>query len=178
MRGTGLYLRAALVDLDVPPAPQDGARARLEVEYDSDPAAAHTRLATVDPAAAAAVHTNDRRRVVRALELAEVGSSLVPDRDRLWSGPMRRPTLVGLEVPAKRLEERIRARVERMLAAGVVEEVRRAQAAGVSMTAEKALGLRELAKLPADEALERIVVGPAAMPHTSASGCGAFRASS
>ena len=157
--GTGLYLRAALVDLEVPPAPQDGARARLEAAYDVDPGAAHARLAAVDPAAAAAVHANDRRRVVRALELAETGSSLVPGRDRLWSGPMRRPTLVfGLEVPAARLEDRIRARLERMLAAGVVEEVRRAQAAGLSITAEKALGLRELAARPSGDAIESIAI--------------------
>ena len=157
--GTGLYLRAALVDLDLPPAPRDGARPRLEAEYDADPVAAHARLAAADPTAATAVHANDRRRVVRALELAEVGASLVPSRDRLWAGPMRRPTLVfGLDVPSARLEERIRARVEAMLAEGVVEEVRRARAAGVSRTAEKALGLRELGELPPDEALERIVV--------------------
>ena len=50
------------------------------------PAAAHARLAELDPRAAAAVHPNDRRRVIRALELAEAGSSLAPSRDRLWRG--------------------------------------------------------------------------------------------
>ena len=65
--GTGLYLRAALVDLTLPPAPAPGVRERLEVEYDRDPAATHARLRRLDPAAADAVHRNDRRRVVRAL---------------------------------------------------------------------------------------------------------------
>jgi tRNA dimethylallyltransferase len=157
--GTGLYLRAALVDLRLPPAPAPGARAKLETTYDADPVAAHARLADLDPRAAAVVHTTDRRRVVRALELAEVGFSLAPDEDRLWSAETRRPTLVaGLDLPAETLERRIRARAETMLARGVVEEVRRARGVGISRTAEQALGLEELSTLPEEEALERIVV--------------------
>jgi tRNA dimethylallyltransferase len=157
--GTGLYLRAALVDLRVPPAPAAGVRARIEHAYDADPAGAYDRLEALDPTAAVAVHPNDRRRVVRALELAEAGASLAPEHDRLWSEDFRRPTLVaGLDVPAGVLQARIRARAERMLAAGVADEVRAALAHGVSQTAEKAMGLRELAELPEPEALERIVV--------------------
>src|SRR5262249_59334349 len=63
--GTGLYFRAALAELTLPPAPAPGARERWDAVYGADPAAAHARLAEVDPAAAAAVHENDRRRVVR-----------------------------------------------------------------------------------------------------------------
>jgi tRNA dimethylallyltransferase len=156
--GTGLYLRTALVDLEVPPPPGPGTRTRWEAAYDADPQAAHARLAELDAAAAAVVHPNDRRRVVRALELAELGSSLVPEEDRLWSHDMRRPTVVvGLAVPKASLEERIRARTAQMLERGVVDEVRRALAGGVSRTASQALGLRELAELPADEARELIV---------------------
>jgi tRNA dimethylallyltransferase len=157
--GTGLYLRAALVDLELPPAPTDGARERWETTYDTDPLATHDELRARDPVAAAAVHPNDRRRVVRALELAEAGSSLAPpEESRLWSIETRRPTLVaGLRIPPERLEERIRARARSMVDAGVVDEVRRALATGVSRTAEKALGLRELAELPVDEALDRLV---------------------
>jgi tRNA dimethylallyltransferase len=157
--GTGLYLRAALVDLRLPPAPAPCAREQLERTYDADPVAAHARLTDVDPRAAAVVHATDRRRVVRALELAELGASLAPDEDRLWSTETRRPSLVaGLDVPAETLERRIRARAETMLARGVVAEVRRARAAGISRTAEQALGLEELSTLPEDEALERIVI--------------------
>ena len=157
--GTGLYLRAALVDLGLPPPPAADARRRWEAAYDADPVAAHARLAELDSVAATAVHPNDRRRVVRALELAEMGSSLAPDEDRLWSEEMRRPSLVaGLVVPPERLEERIRLRAEAMVAAGVIDEVRNALAAGISRTAEKALGLRELAELPPGEALEQLVV--------------------
>jgi tRNA dimethylallyltransferase len=77
--GTGLYLRAALAELGLPPPPPPGVRERLERVYDEEGAKrAHELLAERDPAAAAAVHPNDRRRVVRALELAEAGSSLRP----------------------------------------------------------------------------------------------------
>ena len=84
--GTGLYLRAALVDLAVPPSVEPGLRTRVEESYDSSAALAHARLQELDPRAGATVHPNDRRRVVRALELAESGSSLIPQEDRLWSG--------------------------------------------------------------------------------------------
>jgi tRNA dimethylallyltransferase len=155
--GTGLYFRAALADLEVPPAPAPGLRDRLQEEYDADPSAAHERLAAIDPAAAEAVHPNDRRRVVRALELAEMGSSLVPEAPRLWSADVRRPSVVvGLEVPAAVLEARIRDRVAQMAARGLVDEVRRATRRAISQTAEKALGLRELRDLPEGEALELI----------------------
>jgi len=157
--GTGLYLRAAVADLDIPPPPAPEARARWERLVAADARAAHERLATLDPIAAGAVHANDRRRLVRALELAELGTSLVPAVDGLWGGELRRPTLVvGLEVDPAELERRIRVRAEEMIARGVLDEVREALAAPLSRTAAKALGLRELAELPIDLALDRIVI--------------------
>ncbi len=156
--GTGLYLRAALAELDVPPAPAAGARVRWQARYDDDPAAAYDLLVDVDPAAAAVVHANDRRRVVRALELAEAGASLAPDRNRLWVDDTRRPTLViGLDVPPDVLRARIEARTRTMLRLGAADEARAALAGPISATAEKALGLREVAERPADEAHESIV---------------------
>jgi tRNA dimethylallyltransferase len=157
--GTGLYLRAALVDLGVPPPAERVLRARLEESYDAGASDAHARLELLDPRAAASVHPHDRRRVVRALELAESGSSLIPENDRLWSREYRRPTLVvGLDVPSETLEGKIRRRTEEMFARGVVDEVRKALEGRVSRTAEKALGLSELSTLPPGEAFERIVV--------------------
>ena len=156
--GTGLYLRAALADLDVPPPGAPGVRERVTDEVDRDRATAHRRLAELDSVAAEAVHPHDRKRLIRALELAEAGSSLVAGRHRLWDGVPRRPTLtVGLEVPADVLERRIRARADEMFARGVVEEVRAALAGAVSRTAEKTLGLEEIARL-GPEALEPIVL--------------------
>ena len=156
--GTGLYVRAALVDLELPPAVEPDTRARWESLYDRDADAAYARLEELDPAAAEIVHRNDRRRVVRALELAEGGSSLVPARDRLWSSDTRRPTkVVGLEIPPDRLEQRIRARTEEMFARGVIEEVNDALAGEISRTAEKALGLHELAESSLELAREQLI---------------------
>jgi tRNA dimethylallyltransferase len=150
--GTGLYFRAALAELGVPPAPAPGARERWQRVYDEEGAeAAHAQLAAVDPDAASAVHPNDRRRVVRALELSEAGHSL--RGDRLWSSDLRRPALVvGLDVPAAELDARIEARTQAMFEAGVEEEVRRALSQPLSSTACKIMGLREIAELPRQEA--------------------------
>jgi tRNA dimethylallyltransferase len=143
--GTGLYFRAALAELDLPPAPSVGARERWERLYDeAGPEAAHARLGELDPEAAERVHPNDRRRVVRALELAEAGRSLVPRRDELFGGAWRHPTLVvGLEVPKTELEHRIAERTRRMFEAGVEDEVRAALVAEPSATAGKVIGLHE-----------------------------------
>ena len=157
--GTGLYLRAALAELDVPPAPPPGSRERWSTLYDEQgPEAAHQALAAADPAAAAAVHPNDRRRVVRALELAEAGASLHPERSRLWTEETRHPTLVvGLDVPAETLAERIDSRTRAMAARGAAEEARAALAGPLSTTARKVMGLEEFGTLPADEAVEAVV---------------------
>jgi len=158
--GTGLYFRAALAELELPPAPADGAREEWSRLYDSLGAeAAHTQLAELDPAAAERVHPNDRRRVVRALELAAAGVSLAPTEDKLFEGAWRHPTLVvGLDVPKEVLEERIESRTRQMFARGVEDEVRSALAGPLSSTARKAIGLAEVTTLPREEAIETIVV--------------------
>jgi tRNA dimethylallyltransferase len=155
--GTGLYFRAALGTLDLPSRPAPGARERWAASYDADPAAAHARLAELDPAAASVVHVNDKRRVVRALELAEAGESLAGDQ--LWRFEPRHPTLiVGLDPPKDELERRIVDRTHAMFEAGVQDEVRRALAGPISQTARKTLGLDQVAELPREEAIEAIVV--------------------
>ena len=156
--GTGLYFRAALAELHLPPAPAAGARERWAQMYDeAGPNAAYARLEEVDPAAAARVHRNDRRRVVRALELAEAGSSLAPAREGLFGGAWRHPTLVvGLDVPRPELDRRIAERTTRMFDAGVEEEVRTALAREPSATARKVIGLDEVATLPREEAIEAL----------------------
>jgi tRNA dimethylallyltransferase len=158
--GTGLYFRAALAELELPPAPAPGARERWERLYDEDgAAAAHARLAELDPAAAERVHPNDRRRVVRALELAGAGWSLVPRLQSLFGGAWRHPTLlVGLEVPKTELDRRIAERTRRMFDTGVEEEVRDALLADPSATAQKVIGLHEVTTLPRDEAIEALIV--------------------
>ena len=156
--GTGLYLRAALTRLELPPPPEPGARRRWEEFYDAHgPVHAHGRLQALDPEAAAAVHPNDRRRVVRALELAETGSSLAGGK--LWDEEYRRPTLLfGLEVPPEELERRIAERTRAMFEAGVEDEVRAALAGPISATARHMLGLEEIASLEREQAIDALVV--------------------
>ncbi len=147
--GTGLYLRAALADLSLPSPPEPGERERWEKLYDDEGAErAHERLAEVDPEAAAAVHPNDRRRVVRSLELAGRDR----DRDRLWADDTRHPTLVfGLDVPKEELDRRIEARTRAMFEAGVRAEAEHALATGISSTAAYAHGLSDIADHSDDE---------------------------
>ena len=156
--GTGLYLRAALAELGLPPAPPPGARARWERLYDDEGAErAHATLAERDPAAAAVVHPNDRRRVVRALELAEAGASLRPQRARLWTEETRHPTVVvGLEVPPRILAARIDERTRTMVSRGVVAEARAALAGELSPTARRTIGLEEFATLPVEDAIAAV----------------------
>jgi tRNA dimethylallyltransferase len=158
--GTGLYLRAALAELALPPAPSPAQRARWERVFDRLGAErAHAVLVERDPEAAARVHPNDRRRVVRALELTELGSSLRPPADRLWTAATRHPTVVfGLEVARDVLADRIERRAHAMFEAGVVDEARAALASPISTAAAKAMGLREVTELPPEEALAALIL--------------------
>jgi tRNA dimethylallyltransferase len=145
--GTGLYLRAALAELDLRPAPPDEVRARWQAELaDRGPEALHARLARRAPWAAATIDARDRSRLVRALELLDLGELEPPEGpNRLWTAETRHPTrLVGLVMEREALYRRIDARVDAMVAAGAVEQVRAAHAAGASATARKALGFDEL----------------------------------
>jgi tRNA dimethylallyltransferase len=155
--GSGLYLRAALSDLAIPPAPSPGSRERWERAYDRlGPERAHTALAERDPAAAAELHANDRRRVVRALELAEAGGSL--SGQDLWGGDYRHPTRVfGLDVPRDVVARRIEARTRAMFEQGVEEEVGRALSGPISSTARMMHGLRDIAELRGDDAVEALI---------------------
>ena len=151
--GSGLWFQAALTDVALPTEVPADARARWERLYDRRGAAtAHAVLERRDPRAAARVHANDRKRVVRALELWEVGATLVPERPRLWTAETRLPTRVfGLDVPHEKLAERIRARATAMFDLGVEEEVR---AAG--KVVPQVLGLEAVRTLPRAEAIAEL----------------------
>jgi tRNA dimethylallyltransferase len=145
--GTGLYLRAALADLELRPPPPDELRARLESELGAaGPEALHARLARRAPWAAERIDARDRSRIVRALELLELGELEPPDGpNRLWTADTRHPTrLVGLVRDREDLYARIDARVDAMVAAGALDEVLAAHRVGASATARKALGFEEL----------------------------------
>jgi tRNA dimethylallyltransferase len=145
--GTGLYLRAALAELELRPPPGPGVREELMATLDErGPEALHADLAQRAPAVAHAIDPRDRHRIVRALELERQGAlEAPPDENRLWTADTRRPTrLIALTMDRAALHERINERVDAMVAAGAVDEVRAADATGASATARKALGFDEL----------------------------------
>ena len=144
--GSGLYVRAALDDLAFP-GTDDAVRARLEAELaEVGPAVLHGRLAALDPAAAAAILPSNGRRVVRALEVVEItGASFTATlpEPSAYAVPA---VQLGLALDRATLDARIESRVERMWAAGLVEEVRRLAEAGLrdGRTASRALGYAQV----------------------------------
>jgi len=156
--GTGLYLRAALTELDLAPPPPPQLRARLQAAARARGAAdLHAELSRRAPAVAAGVAPTDTSRVVRALELVEMDAADEPrTENRLWTADVRVPTvLIGLTMAREPLYERVDARVDAIVAAGAEAEVRRAQAAGASATARKALGFEQLLRGDVDELKRR-----------------------
>jgi tRNA dimethylallyltransferase len=145
--GTGLYLRAALTELTLAPPPPPELRARWQREVEvRGPAALHEQLAARSPRAAAAIAPTDRTRIVRSLELLDLGEEPPASEDsELWTAETRRPTrLFGLTMDRDALYERIDRRAAAMVAAGAVDEVRGAAERGASHIARKALGFDEL----------------------------------
>jgi tRNA dimethylallyltransferase len=141
--GTGLYLRAALAELELrPPVP---AAVREEVEDDLAARGAAALHSELDPDLAAGVHPNDRKRISRLTELQRLGIYPHRSSEGLWTNRPRRPTrLFGVTVEREELAERIDRRVDAMVDAGAANEVRRADAAGASRTARGAIGFEEL----------------------------------
>jgi tRNA dimethylallyltransferase len=144
--GTGLYVRALLHGLFEGPPADAALRARLERE---GAPALHARLGEVDPDAAARIDPNDLRRIVRALEVFELTGTPISVHQRahdIRRAPRRYPTrVVGLDPPRAELARRIEERVAAMLAAGLLDEVRRLVADGhdLGRRAFDAIGYRE-----------------------------------
>ncbi len=143
--GSGLYVRAAVDQMDFP-GTDEAVRARLEEELQRLGAGAlHARLAAVDPVAAATILPGNGRRVVRALEVGEITGR--PFAASLPEPGYAVPAVqVALDVPRPDRDQRIAARVERMWAQGLVEEVRALEAAGLraGRTASRALGYAQV----------------------------------
>jgi tRNA dimethylallyltransferase len=139
--GTGLYLRAALAELDLrPPVPQDiRDRRRADLEA-RGVEALHAEL--VERAPGTTIRATDPQRIVRALELLDAGHQ-PPAGEQLWTTDTRHPTLlVGLTMEREALNRRIGERADEIVRNGAIDEVRRA--ANASTSARKALGFREL----------------------------------
>jgi tRNA dimethylallyltransferase len=141
--GTGLYLRAALAELDLRPPvpPQIREERRRDLDERGAPAL-HAELSQRAPDAARAIEPTDAQRVTRALELLDAGQR-PPAGAQLWTADTRHPTLLaGLTMDRDALARRIDDRVDEIVAAGAADEVRHARDA--SATARKALGFEEL----------------------------------
>ncbi|MGW4484672.1 tRNA (adenosine(37)-N6)-dimethylallyltransferase MiaA [Amycolatopsis sp. NPDC004368] len=144
--GSGLYVQAVLDDLKFP-GTDPAARARLEAEAtERGTAVLYARLGEQDPAAAAAILPTNTRRIVRALEVIELtGEPFSANLPK--PGPARYGTvLIGVDRAAAELDERVDLRVERMFAAGLVDEVRALEARGLreGKTASRALGYQQV----------------------------------
>jgi tRNA dimethylallyltransferase len=144
--GSGLYVQALFDDLEFP-GTDPAIRARFEAELVSAGAATmHSRLAELDPVAAAAILPGNERRIVRALEVIELTG-------RPFSATMPKPgparydaLLIGLDRDVAELDERVDRRVELMFEAGLVDEVRALLDVGLreGRTASRALGYQQV----------------------------------
>ncbi len=145
--GSGLYFRAVVDDLTFPPTDPD-VRARIHNQWSHDPPAAHAHLASIDPDAAASMEPGNLRRSVRALEVIELTGQRFSAYDDAWDRyESVYPDLevAYLEPPADELKAAIRARADRMVAAGLLDEAAALRRLGrpLSTTAAQAIGYAE-----------------------------------
>ncbi|GAB3644561.1 tRNA (adenosine(37)-N6)-dimethylallyltransferase MiaA [Glycomyces tarimensis] len=149
--GSGLYVQAALDEMDFPGTDPE-IRARLEGELErAGSAALWERLREVDPAAAKVVLPSNGRRVVRALEVVELTGSFtakLPEPKDHYAA-----VRIGVDLDTAALDERIERRVRAMWDAGLVDEVRELEAAGLreGRTASRALGYQQVLAFLAGE---------------------------
>ncbi|OFK24664.1 tRNA (adenosine(37)-N6)-dimethylallyltransferase MiaA [Olsenella sp. HMSC062G07] len=158
--GTGLYLDAVIDEMDFPPGPEglaDGVRERLDEQLRAlGPTGLHARLAELDPQSARLIHPQNSRRVMRALELWERGLSYARTHEGLKDRRPRYHTLIfALMMDRQRLYRRIERRVDQMLEAGLLDEVRGLWEEGALIddtTAAQAIGYKELVSVLRGEA--------------------------
>lgn len=141
--GSGLYVSSVLYDFRFPPR-DEGVRARLEAELDADgPGALFARLRTLDPGTAERIDPRNGRRIVRALEILELGERThgaeLPPAPVPWHAPT---TIVGVALPRDELVRRLDDRVDEMWRGGLVDEVRALRDEGLErgVTARRAIG--------------------------------------
>jgi tRNA dimethylallyltransferase len=158
--GTGLYHRVVIDDFDLP---GQWPEIRRELEENADTAALFERLRSLDSAATSKMEPTNRRRIIRALEVTlgsgRAFSSFGPGVDDYPTSPV---TQIGLRWPREVIAERIVRRMEEMIAAGLVDEVRALACVGFSRTAAQALGYKEMlamleGRMSEDEAVAMIV---------------------
>lgn len=144
--GSALYLRAVLDEFEFP-GTDEHIRGELERELaEVGPGPLHARLARLDPASAEVILATNGRRIVRALEVLELTGRPFQASLPEFRYAFEPVVQIGIEVPRDVLDERIAVRVERMWAAGFVDEVRRLEDAGLrsGRTSSRALGYRQV----------------------------------
>jgi len=149
--GTGLYINALTFPLKFAPPPGDESiRKELEALEAQDPGFAHRELTEVDPGSAARLHPNDKKRVIRALEVYRISGKTMSEHgadftNQAEAEPPYPSVIVGLTMPRELLYERIEHRVDIMVQQGLVEEVRRLYDRGLTdvLPALQALGYRQ-----------------------------------
>lgn len=163
--GTPLYYKALFEGMFEGPGADEGIRARLRAESGEE---LHRRLREVDPEAAARIHANDTKRLVRALEVYELTGKPISTLQNEWESSHRRheATWVGLLWDKDAINRRINARVKGMMSAGWLEETRGLieRYGELSKTAGEATGYAELiahlhGRMSLDDAVEQIKIG-------------------
>lgn len=144
--GTALYLKSMLFGIFEGPAADRELRARLEAEERSAPGTLHARVQGIDPVTAARVHRNDTKRLVRAIEVHEKTGRPISEQQGEWdSGPRMPYVAVGIRRRREDLVRRIDVRVDRMVEAGLLDEIRALLEPGrLGPTASEAIGVKEL----------------------------------
>jgi tRNA dimethylallyltransferase len=161
--GTNLYIQALLYGLFEGPEPDMQLRGELQALSTSD---LRQRLLTVDPAAAARIHPNDRKRSIRAIEVYEACGERLSDLQQQWSPDQVRSDVrvIGLDWPVEAINRRINARVRQMIADDLVEEVRRLwEQRKLGVQAREALGYKQIidhleGRCTLDDAVEQIKI--------------------
>ena len=152
--GSGLYFRAVVEDLNMPPRSAD-VRDALEAEVEElGPSALHDRLKARDPIAAGRIEPGNARRIVRALEVIEVTGRPFSENDA-WERyeSIYDLKVVGLTRPREDLFARIEERVNHMLRDGLLTEAQELMRDGAGRTASQALGYRQVLEAPKNATL-------------------------
>ena len=161
--GTGFYLRALLEGLFPGPAGDELVRVRLELREQNRPGSLHRILSRLDPAAATRIHRNDKKKIIRALEVRLLAGKPISTLFASGRGALSgfRPVKLGLNPPRELLYQRLDARTRGIFEHGLMDEVRRLLAAGVPRTAKpfESLGYKQAlqvveGRMTAEQALQ------------------------
>ncbi len=163
--GSGLYVRALLDGFFDEPGKDLELRAALKTRLENEgPEALHAQLAKVDPALAAKTHPNNTRRIVRALEVFELANRPITEIQKQQKNPLQIPwRRFGLNMDREKLYDRINLRVDKMIEAGLVDEIKGILERGYDpdLNSLNTVGYKEIisyfnAEISLDEAVELI----------------------